>query len=245
MDESELNGRSVLIAGGGFFGTRAAEFAKRCAAKVVVVDPDPSCRARGLCELDSTSIDILERVEPGKAAFHRGEAVDFILRSLDQRLPDLIIPSIPGHMVGRVVERWLIEEGRVPKYNPALIKAIRGSFPADLVVYCDLHTAVLVTSYMRHGERCRTPCSQPADRCPETGRQKKGLMYRLLDSASGPLADFSTVLVSRPLGQVAGCLEGRDICSLLSALERAEQPYTLAIGTACGCHGILNAFAVE
>jgi hypothetical protein len=65
-------------------------------------------------------------------------------------------------------------------------------------------------------------------------------MDKLLEFSVYNLTDATAILRSRQLKGGLGAIDGKELHSLLKRLENLHKPYTLAIGTACDCHGILN-----
>jgi hypothetical protein len=65
-------------------------------------------------------------------------------------------------------------------------------------------------------------------------------MDKLLEFAVYNQTDVSQILQSKQLTGGLGAINGKELCSLLKQLETHQKPFTLAIGTACDCHGVLN-----
>lgn len=241
-----IEGRLVIVAGGGHFGAKAAEYAKGAGARVVILDTDPDCAASWFANWtfktfeDGTLFDL----RGGSAALFVQDAVDSILALLRSMTPDYIAPAVPGHLAGWVVERWL--RGRGLEVKPASEAAgrVAAAMPDGTVLLTDAAKGVVITSHMPQGSQCKVPCRQPPDRCATTGRAKAGPMHRLLAKAAEENADLSRVLVSRLLGPEAGCFTGQELASLIADAARMSPPYTLAVGTSCECHGIMNIFRV-
>jgi len=243
----ELKNRLIVVAGGGYFGTKAVKFVKGMGGRVVVVDSRIDCEAR-------KSVDeIVEGGDPhqalkvgaGSATLFVFDAVEFLSRLLKATVPDYIAPAVPGHLAGKVVKSWLEQEGLVVECRSESIVEIAGCIPEGLIVKKDEGIGVIITSYMQEGGQCKVPCDQPLDRCQTTGRPKKGPMYCILTNATRNKVTLSKVLISHNLRGEVGLFEGSELMSFLSDVKRLKTPYSLAIGTACGCHGILNLFLVR
>jgi len=80
----------------------------------------------------------------------------------------------------------------------------------------------------------------PKGFCASTGRPKLASMDKLLEFGVYNHVDASGILMSRQLTGGLGAIDGKELHSLLKQLENLNKPYTLAIGTACDCHGILK-----
>lgn len=240
-----LEGRLVVVAGGGHFGAQAARYAKGSRARVMIADTDPHCAAadnadRTLHDLENGSIEI----GCGLAVLIVQDAVELMLSLLRLKTPDYIVPAVPGHYAGWVVERWLKSNGLQASPAPKATRKIATAMPKGTVLLVDESRGVVIVSYMPEGLNCKVPCQQPGDRCPTTGRVKAGSMHSLLAKAAEGNVDLSRVLVSRLLGPEAGCFSGDELTSIIADAERLKPPYTLAVGTSCDCHGILNLFSV-
>lgn len=241
-----LEGRLVVVAGGGHFGAKAVEYAKKAGARVVILDTDPDCAAAWFANWTFRTFEngTLFDLRGGTAALFVQDAVDSLLLLLRTMTPDYIAPALPGHLTGWVMERWLRSRGLRANPAPKAAKKVAAAMPEGTVLQTDAKNGVVVTSHMPLGSRCRVPCQQPPDRCATTGRAKAGPMHDLLARAAVENADLSRVLVSRLLGPEAGCFGGPGLASLIADAGRLSPPYTLAVGTSCGCHGIMNVFRV-
>lgn len=241
-----LEGRLVIVAGGGHFGAKAAEYAKGAGARVVILDTDPDCAAAWFANWTFRTFEngTLFDLRGGTAALFVQDAVDSVLMLLQTMTPDYIAPAVPGHLAGWVVERWLKSRGLKAKPSPKAAKKVAAAMPEGTVLQTDARKGVVITSHMPTGSECKVPCQQPPDRCATTGRIKAGPMHRLLAKAAEKNADLSRVLVSKLLGPEAGCFRGAELVSLIADAGRLSPPFTLAVGTSCECHGIMNLFRV-
>jgi hypothetical protein len=243
--EIPLRGRLVVVAGGGHFGARAARYAKESRARVMIVDTDPHCAAadqadRTLHALEKEALEI----GSGSAVFIVQNAVELMLSLLRLKTPDYIAPAVPGHFAGWVVERWLKSNGLQASPASKATRKIATSMPQGTILHVDESRGVIIVSHMPEGLSCKVPCPQPGDRCPTTGRTKAGPMHSLLAKAAEGNVSLSRVLVSRLMGPEAGCFRGAELTSILADAGRLKPPYTLAVGTSCECHGIMNLFSV-
>ena len=244
--ETTLEGRLMVVAGGGHFGVRAAKHAKESHARVAIVDINPKCAAaeyadRTLWAHEKRALDIPK----GSAVLFIQDAVDFILDLLRLTTPDYIVPAVPGHLAGRVVEKCLKSKGFCPSSASSAARRIASALPQGIVLNTNEANGIIVTSYMQRDLVCKVPCSQPGDRCPTTGRVKAGPMHHVLSKALVGNVDLSRVLVSRLVSSEAGCFRGADLASLLADAGHFNPPYTLAVATSCECHGVLNLFSVS
>jgi hypothetical protein len=240
-----LRGKLVFVMGGGNFGTRALKYLKAKGCKVLVADVNVDCMARSEVATQDAGLDSADSLEDGQTAFLVGDAVEFLLSLLEIKVPDLVVTAIPGNAAAKVVTGWLAKRGCKLKPYRKVIPEVLENIPKSLVSVVDQDSAVIVVSYMPSHMRCRENCMPPKDFCAVTGRPKLASMDKLLEFSVYNLTDTSTILVSRQLTGGLGAIDGKELYSLLKRLENLHKPYTLAIGTACDCHGVLNIFKVK
>jgi len=231
----------VFIAGGGRFGTLAAEnFKQKRDVKALLVDVRRDCPARRHVGLIVTSLDGLD--------FRRGvnmlvsDAVEALIELLDRGVvPELVVPAVPGHFAGRVFKNYLEKRGFTVVPSKHLLEAALRRLPKDIELYVDEVTSVIVCSYMPSDKKCKTPCPQPTV-CPITKRWKEKPMFDLLREAVN--ADIVFILRSTLLTANVGAFLGRELMEAIDECVRRGS-CTAAVGTACECHGIVNFFKVS
>lgn len=131
------------------------------------------------------------------------------------------------------------------KSNPKALRNVGKDVPESLIQDFNEGMGVISASYMFKEKSCKVPCDQPSNFCPTTGRPKMGPMHQILTFATHNKSTASKVLISRMLGKEAGCFRGPGLTSFLSDAKRIKTPYSITIGTACSCHGILNLFSIR
>jgi len=240
-----LKGKLVFVMGGGNFGTKALKYLKAEDAKVLVADVNPDCMAKSEVTVQAADLDVADSLVDGQAAFLVGDAVDFLLSLLGTKVPDLVVTAIPGNAAAKVVAGWLSKLGYKLEPYRTVIPRVLENIPKSLVSFVDEDSAVIVVSYMPSHMRCRENCMPPKDFCASTGRPKLTSMDKLLEFSVYNLTDMSEILRSRQLTGGLGAIDGRELFSILKRLENLHKTYTLAIGTACDCHGILNLTKVK
>jgi len=239
-DPMLLKGKLVFVMGGGKFGTNALKYLKAKGAKVLVADVNPECMAKSEITVQAADLDVTDILADGQAAFLVGDAVDLLLALMDAKVPDMVVTAIPGNAVAKVVAGWLSKRGyRLEPYRTVIPKVLE-NMPKSLVSFVDEDSAVIVVSYMPSHMRCRENCMPPKDFCASTGRPKLTSMDKLLEFSIYNLTDASAIFRSRQLTGGLGAIDGKELYSLLKRLETLRKTFTLAIGTACDCHGILN-----
>jgi hypothetical protein len=235
----------VFVMGGGKFGTNALKYLQDQGAKVVVVDVNPECLASSEVDFVSDKLNVFASLESGQSALVVGDAVELLLSALKQRSLDLIVTAIQGNAVAKVAELHVTNKGM--KFEPYrdVVSEVLKNVPESLVSFVDENSGVVVVSYMPSDLRCRKNCVPPRGVCAVTGRPKLATMDRLLVFSVFGLTDMSGVLVSKQLTGGLGAIEGKELDALLKKLDKISGPCTLAVGTACDCHGVLNLARVK
>jgi len=240
-----LKGKLAFVMGGGKFGTNALKYLKAKCCEVLVADVNPDCTAKSEVTVQAAALDVTDSLADGQAAFIVGDAVELLLALLETKVPDLVVTAIPGNAVAKVVESWLSKLGCKLEPYRTVIPRILENIPKSLVSFVDENSAVIVVSYMPPHMRCRENCMPPKDVCASTGRPKLASMDKLLRFSIYNHADASIIFRSIQLTGGLGAIDGKDLYSLLKRLDCLNKPFTLAIGTACDCHGILNLTEVK
>ena len=218
-----MNDTTVLLIGGGKHGANAGKYFKDQAARVILVDNNPDCPAR-------------EFVSNGD--FHASDAKDAWELALRLK-PDFIVPTCPGHTLGK----WIGEHFHLRPLPDFLLRVL-GRLPSRLVLGCDETKAVLVSSYMTSGETCSGSCIPYPARCTVTGEPRPAPLFRLLDYAIAGLFDCGKIFESEQMAAGVGAIRTSEFLAFVQEIE-ARKPRTLAVGTACHCHGILTLFETE
>ena len=240
LQDCDLKGKQVFVMGGGKFGTHALRYLKAKGAKVLVVDVNLGCNANSEVDVQTTEFSVLDSLDEWKAAFLEGDAVDLLAALLETKVPDMVVTAIPGNVVAKVVDGWLMKRGiKLEPYLEVIPKVLE-NIPESLVSFVDYIWGVMVVSYMPFNMRCKENCMPQKDVCTSTGRPKIASIDKLLKFCVYDLTDVSGILCSRQLTGGLGALDGKELYSLLKRLENLHIPYTFAIGTACDCHGILK-----
>ncbi len=235
-----VKGKLVFIMGGGKFGTYAVRYLKSKGAKVVVVDINPDCQARSEADVLSADLGVLDSIGERQATFIVGDAVDLIITLLENKVPDMVVTAIPGNAIAKVVEAYLMKRGvKLEPYLEVIPKVLE-NIPESLVSLVDHVCGIIIVSYMPSNIKCRENCTPPENVCALTGRPKIGPMIKLLEFSIYSHTDFSGILYSSQLTDGLGAINGNELSYLLKRLANIKKQYSLAIGTACDCHGILR-----
>lgn len=235
--------RTVVCIGGGRFGAMAASEAAKSGARVLVVDRDERCLARGPSSITTKDPGaILDKVE-GEVIFLEDDGIHALLEIFDRWVPDIVIPAINGHLAALLAVEHCRWRGRSLIASSDRLPELMRSLPSRSVRLCDARHSVIVTSFMEEGGWCIEGCGQPTT-CPITGESNPVPMHeRILESLRG-MVDDHVVLVTLSVGSVGG-ISGRELRSLLDQLDRSDVGTTWGIATSCRCHGVINLLRIE
>jgi len=162
------------------------------------------------------------------------DAVDFLTENLKTKdEPDWIIPVIPTHVAfewikARLQAEYRLEKLTVPeRLERALPNSCRGNNGRLYISYADF--------------RCPDNCPQPQNRCTHTGEARPTDLYKVLEALNS--ADFNSVVVrSWQLSPGVGGCKPLDLFQALDSVRASRKPVLLS--TACGCHGVVDAFTI-
>ena len=238
----------MVCLGGGYWGAKGARIAKNNKAKAIVIDKDPDCIAREVADTIITDQD-LRRLDVEGVAFYVGDALKALLEILKITTPAWIIPTIQGGFGGRLAEIWLATKPVELIRSGKLVDSALQGLPPRLVFSADRRSGTLISSYMPKGMKCDPDCSDKPDRsvskkCPVSGRRKIGPMYKLVEFSVCEVVEHYKIFVTKQLGGI-GAVPGKEVKEALEYIYRLEPPYSLAIGTSCRCHGLVNFFEVR
>ena len=69
-------------------------------------------------------------------------------------------------------------------------------------------------------------------------------MYELVEFSVCEVVNHYKIFATKQLGGIGG-IPGSEIKEALEDVYKLHPPYSLAIGTACRCHGLVNFFEVR
>ena len=245
QDFLSLEGKLVFVMGGGKFGARALKYLTAKEAKVLLVDVNPDCLASSDADIFAVDLSVVDSLADGQSAFLVGDAIDYLLFLLETQVPDLVVTAVPGNVIARAVEIWLSNRGCTLRPYSRAVSSVLENIPKSLVSFVDEDSAFVLVSYMPSNMRCRDDCMPPRNFCALTGRPRLASMKRLLDFSVYNHTDVLHIFTSWQLTGGLGAISGKELDFLLKQLGIIKKPFTLAIGTACDCHGVLNLLEVE
>ena len=215
-----MGNKTVLVIGGGNYGTKACRYFKDQKARIILVDNDPACKAQGLVAKNDFIL------EDARSAW------DLALKLK----PDFIVPTCSSHTCGR----WIREYFRLNPLSDSISDVTR-RLPQSLFLGCDAPNAALIFSYMTRGKLCREDCPHPPAECGLTREPRPAPLYKLLEYGVSELFDCAKIFVSEQMAPSVGAIKASDFLAFVQEIE-TKKPKTVAVGTACRCHGVLNLF---
>jgi len=220
MKEQITHNKTVLVIGGGHYGAKACRFFREQKTRVLLVDNDPGCKAKTLVATEDFILkDSRDAIEP----------------ALNLN-PDFIVPTQPGHTLGK----WIGGHFNLKPLTGA-IPAVTRRLSQNLLLYCDETNAALIFSYMAGGKLCREDCLPGHNKCSLTGEPRPAPLYKLMEYAIFELFDCAKIFVSEQMAPGVGAIKTSEFLAFVDEIN-AKKPKTLAVGTACQCHGVLNLF---
>ena len=185
---------------------------------MLLADTDPNCAARSLV---------------ARGDYVQQDAVDAweMAAALE---PEFIVPSCQAHACGSWIGRRF---GFKPM--PDSMVSVAARLPRAWLVWLDDATATMAFSYMTGGKICDEDCPHAGSACHVTGEPRPAPMSGLLEYALFGAVGSASVLVSEQMSPGVGAVRRESLLALLEMIE-TKKPATLAVGTACLCHGALT-----
>ncbi len=177
----------------------------------------------------------LEAVDTPGAQTVCADGVDFLDARLDgPERADWIVPCLPLHLAFAWIRRRLGDT-----YRPA-VTPVPGELRRALPHPFEGPDGALYLSYADF--TCPDDCPEPADHCTVTGRPRPGTLYK--DIAALRVGGVRPVVVrSRQLLPGVGGYRPGDLFAALAQVRSA--PGTVALATACRCHGVMHVFRLS
>ncbi len=235
-------GELVVCLGGGYWGAKGARIAKNYRANAIVIDKDPDCAAKEVADTMIAEQD-LGKLDIEGVVLYVDDAVRALVEILKITTPAWIVPTIPGGFGGGLTERWLAIKPIELIISGRLVSSVLCGLPPKLVFSAERGSGTIISSYMPEGIKCKPDCSAPK-KCPVTGRKKVSPMYELLEFSICEVVDHYKIFVTKQLGGIGG-IPGSEVKEALEYIDKLDPPYSLAIGTSCRCHGLVNFFEVR
>ncbi len=207
----------IWIIGAGKYGKKAVyAMKKRFPESIIkVVDESPvACNSIAQPNIETVCMD----------------GVSFLFKNLDRsRYPVWVIPVIPVHLAFEWIRLKLslsVEPAEIPV-------SVQESLPN---VFPGKHGEIFISnaSFL-----CPENCPEPEDICTYTKLPKKEPLYKLIESLSC-MNHLNIVICSHQLAPGIGGITPQSLFNALDEIRNSKYPILLS--TACGCHGVLQAF---
>lgn len=208
----------IWILGGGKFGRRATKLLRQVTpdATILMIEKRPALHL------------------PSDIEFICGDGVEWLY---DHFVPDSpvtkIIPAIPVHLAADWLKVKLSEEGFVLRSLE-----IPGKLLQQMPHPIQLQPGKVVTSHADF--ICPENCAEPDTLCSYTRQPRPPSLYRLLETMK--CGSFIPLIIrSRQFAPGVGGFFPGDLWTLLKR-ARSLPDTPLLVGTACKCHGVVDAF---
>lgn len=165
------------------------------------------------------------------------DGVTFLVNHLTEKdKPSYIVPAVPVHLAYEWLKKKL-EPAFTVQAVPVPEKAAR-DLPHSILT----ETGKLYASYATF--TCPGNCPEPQDICTVTGKKREGLLYR--DFQELKVEGFVTINIrSLQLAPGVGGFKPEVLWSALEKVGQAGPERFFLLGTACLCHGVMDAFRLE
>ncbi|MHA1229797.1 MAG: hypothetical protein ACTSPQ_04045 [Candidatus Helarchaeota archaeon] len=232
---------NILIVGGGKVGIYALEYCKKEKYNAIIIDNDSNCLASKYVE----SIYYFNEINDYNELFgYKNILLIMNISDLSKILLNLdfeyVVPAIPIHLMAVLALEYLKAKNVNIKPSSYLIKQIRKKIAPELIISFNESDGILISSFMPKEEQCLPNCTEHL-KCPKTGIVKPKPLYDIFKDITDDLA--SLILISEQLKPNLGGFSRNSIRKFYEFLNSIENDFI--IGTACMCHGILNAFELR
>ncbi len=225
---------TILILGGGKYGTTALRKLNGKADRLIVVDVDPGCQARDYVERTFSGFE----EPPDGSSLVLDNGASFLAQSINRgHIPDFVVLTIPKNVMAALFISWIESFGMRAEFDVGSMLVAATGVPEKYLVARDCIFGVLVASYARD-HICKDGCMQPAV-CPVSGERREEPMLEIIKkSVEG---DFVRIFESKLIESDVGGVEGREILRAYQEFRGGiRRGMSMAIGTACRCHAIVN-----
>ncbi|MCK5587764.1 MAG: hypothetical protein KAI34_03450 [Candidatus Lokiarchaeota archaeon] len=234
-----LSREQILVIGGGEVGYTALKFCKKNNFSVIIIDSNPHCKVRSEVDLFERNHDFdkIKQIPAGKSIlFAINESLNELPSILQRFEFEYIIPAIPIHAMAKLTYVYLNQKGIEVKPAPDLIQSIKRRIDPSVIHNYDEKEGIIVASYMPYGQECAPNCCEFME-CPVAGIEKSKPLHEILKDAS--IGVPAKILVSKQITANLGGIPGKSVNELFSFIDLLNDQ--MIIGTACMCHGIINA----
>lgn len=250
---------NLLIAGGGKFGKRAINFAKKLNYNTILIDKDPNCYASSLISKKYNDLDSLLR------DFHNENSTEIIFLNEDIGIIydlllnikfEYIIPVVPIHLTALIIKLCFNSFNCSLTPNSSIIESYKKRIKPELYLHDNMESGVVYLSYAKKDEICPEDCPGPPNFCPTFEREKPitvinyvkelfNVKNNITISINENTAKF--LIESYQLMAGLGGVKGNDIYELITSIQEKEEYFQsklfdIVVATSCNCHGVISFF---
>ena len=248
----------LIIVGGGKFGKKALDYARKKKYSTILIDINPDCYC---AKFTDSSLDDIEEVNSqdlllGKSYFLNQDIE--IIHNLFLRLnPEYIIPVVPIHLMASLVNSLLNENSIKLNPNKELAESSILNGNQELILSHNAEQGVVCLSYAKIDEICPDNCAGPLKYCPNFKRDKDVTITQYLKECynsneiikieKSDIVNIIIIIESEQLEAGLGGLKGEEITFILKELKHNfnlfnNKKSNFIIATTCNCHSVVNFF---
>lgn len=228
----------LLCLGGGSICEAVMDRLSQDEVRLVVLDIDPGCKVSRRCQRSPS----LDRIWDGRGpVLVVGDAIEMAVDMLDRFRIDLLVPSVPGHAMGRLAMAW--GGGRLsPRGSTALLDDLNEALSDHGTATMDPENGTTVSTMNTGPVRCPLDCIQEGI-CPITGQARELDMDEALEDVLGRHSIRGLVIRPVRVGQY-GAITHEQLLDLKLLVDGSKTGDVVAVATSCSCHAIMNVFKV-
>ena len=246
----------LLIIGGGKFGKKALDYAKKHKYTTFLIDIQPDCYCAQHADLlldDIVELNIQDLI-PG-CSYFLNEDIEIIYNLISLLNPEYIIPVVPIHLMASLINSLLNEKSITLNPSNRLAESLILNGNQELILSHNATQGIVYLSHAKIDEICPDNCIGPLDYCPNFNRVKEITITQYLkdfyDSneiikiEKNTINNVTIIIESKQLQAGLGGLKGREVKITLKELKRhlsllSNQKCNIIIATTCNCHGVVT-----
>ena len=255
------DGKIFLIVGGGKFGKKALDYAKKNKYITILIDINPDCYCAKHTDISLNNIDELNRQEfKPNCSYFLNRDVEIIYKLIPLLNPEYIIPVVPIHLMASLVTSIL--NIRPIKFTPnhRLAETLILQGNKELILSHDAEQGVVYLSYAKFDEICPDNCTGPLNYCPNFKRDKEITITQYLKDfynsneiyniKKNDEFNIMIIIESEQIEAGLGGLSGKQVNFILNQLKSDLNVLiglecNVIVGTTCNCHGVVNFFKIN